>query len=129
MEPIEEQWNPSSSPDITSSLWMNITDIKKAVKTWLLNQGESQANSNQNNKNRLQLHCLLISCSFKIRIVRKKDLFRVTLYILYDYSPLTYIKFKLYNSVQYLASLIERDVAINRYIKPKEIREQAGLYY
>ena len=53
MEPIEEQWNPPSSPDITSSLWMNIADAKKAVKTWLLDQGESWANSDQNNKNRL----------------------------------------------------------------------------
>ena len=32
MEPIEEQWNPYSSPDIMSDLWINISDIKKAIK-------------------------------------------------------------------------------------------------
>ena len=108
---------------------MNIADAKKAVKTWLLDQGESWANSDQNNKNRLQLHCLLVSCAFKLQVARKKDFFRVTLYILYDCPPLTYIKFKLYNLAWYLVSLIKRNININRYIKPKEIRERAGLYH
>jgi hypothetical protein len=41
MESIEEQWNPSSSPDIVSDSWMNIIDAKKAVKIWILDRGES----------------------------------------------------------------------------------------
>ena len=45
MESIEEQWNPPSPPDILSSSWINTADAKKAVKTWLLDQGESWANS------------------------------------------------------------------------------------
>ena len=40
MEPIEEQWNPPSSPDITSDSWMNMSDAKKAVKIWILDRGE-----------------------------------------------------------------------------------------
>ena len=41
MEPIEELWNPPSSPDIMSDLWMNISDAKKAIKIWILDRGES----------------------------------------------------------------------------------------
>ena len=54
---------------------------------------------------------------------------RVTSYIPHDCPPSTHAKFKPRNSAWYLASLIERDVAINRHIKPKEIRERAGLYH
>ena len=43
MESIEEQWIPPSPPDILSSSWINIADAKKAVKTWLLDQGEPWA--------------------------------------------------------------------------------------
>ena len=129
MELIEEQWNPPSSPDITSDLWMNISDVKKAVKIWILDCGELWGVPIQNNKTRLQLYCILSTCSFYIRIVQKKDLFGVTLYTPHNCPPSTYIQFKLRNSVQYLVSLIKRNVNINRYIKPKEIREQTGLYH
>ena len=50
-------------------------------------------------------------------------------YTPYNCPPLTYIQFKPRNSAWYLASLIERDITINRYIKPKEIRERARLYH
>ena len=129
MEPIEEQWNLPSSPDITSDLQMNISDAKKAVKIWILDRGELQSIATQNNKTRLQLHCILSTCSFYIRIAQKNDLFGVTLYTLHNCPPSTHTRFKPRNSAQYLASLIERDVNINRHIKPKEIRERAGLYY
>jgi hypothetical protein len=66
MESIEEQWNPPSSPDILSDSWTNITDAKKAVKIWILDRGESWALSAQNNMTRLQLHCILSTCSFYI---------------------------------------------------------------
>jgi hypothetical protein len=36
MEPIEEQWNPPSSPDIMSDSWTNIIDTKRAVKIRIL---------------------------------------------------------------------------------------------
>ena len=61
MEPIEELWNPPSSPDIMSDLWMNISDAKKAIKIWILDRGESWGHATQNNKTRLQLHCILDS--------------------------------------------------------------------
>ena len=38
MESIEEQRDPPSPPNILSSVWTNIADTKKAVKTWLLDQ-------------------------------------------------------------------------------------------
>jgi hypothetical protein len=129
MEPIEEQWNPPSSPDITSDSWMNISDAKKAVKIWILDRGESWGVPTQNNKTRLQLHCILSTCSFYIRIAQKKDLFGVTSYTPHNCPPSTHTQFKPRNSAWYLASLIERDVNINRHIKPKEIRERAGLYH
>jgi hypothetical protein len=42
---------------------------------------------------------------------------------------LTHTQFKPQHSAWYLASLVERDVNINRHIKPKEIRERAGIYH
>src|SRR3981189_2947071 len=71
MESIEEQWNPPSSPDIMSDLWMNISDAKKAIKIWILDRGESWGTPTQNNKTRLQLHCILATCSFYIRIAQR----------------------------------------------------------
>jgi hypothetical protein len=129
MESIEEQWNPPSPPDIMSDLWMNIKNAKKAVKIWILDRGESWDSSSQNNKTRLQLHCILPTCSFYIRVAQKKDLFGVTSYTPHDCPPSTHTRFKPQHSAWYLASLIERDVNVNRYIKPKEIRERAGLYH
>jgi hypothetical protein len=129
MEPIEEQWNPLSSPDIMSDLWMNISDAKKAIKIWILDRGESWGDSSQNNKTRLQLHCILPTCSFYIRIAQKRDLFGVTSYTPRDCPPSTHTRFKPRNSAWYLASLIEREVNINRHIKPQEIIERAGLYH
>jgi MULE transposase domain len=129
IEPIEEQWNPPSSSGIMSDSWTNIIDAKKAVKIWILDRGESWGHATQNNKTRLQLHCILITCSFYIRIAQKNDFFGVTLYTPHNCPPSTHIQFKPRNSAWYLASLIERDVNINRHIKPKEIRERAGLYH
>ena len=131
MEPIEEQWSPLSSPDIISDSWMNITDAKKAVKIWILDRGESWGPSTHNNKTRLQLHCILSTCSFYIRIAQKKDnFFGVTSYSPHNCPPSTHTQFKPRHSAWYLASLIERDVSINRHInKPKEIRERVGLYH
>jgi hypothetical protein len=129
MESIEEQWNPPSSPDIMSDLWMNISDAKKAIKIWILDRGESWGPTTQNNKTRLQLHCILSTCSFYIRIAQKNDLFGVTSYTPHNCPPSTHTQFKPRHSAWYLASLIERDVNINRHIKPKEIRERAGLYH
>jgi hypothetical protein len=126
MESIEEQWNPPSPPDILSDSWTNITDAKKAVKIWILDRGESWGPSTH--KTRLQLHCILSTCSFYIRIAQSNDFFRVTSYTPHDCPPSTHTRFKPRNSAWYLASLIERDININRHIKPKEIRERAGLY-
>lgn len=81
MEPIDEQWNPGPSIDITSKSWINITDAKKAIKIWILDPDESWAPSNQSNKTRLQLHCLLSSCAFYIGVRKNTDdSFRVTSY-------------------------------------------------
>jgi hypothetical protein len=129
MEPIEEQWNPPSSPDIMSDSWMNISDAKKAIKTWILDRGESWGVPSQNNKTRLQLHCILSTCSFYLRIAQKSDFFGVTSYTPHNCPPSTHVQFKPRNSAWYLAGLIERDVNVNRHIKPKEIKERAGLYH
>jgi hypothetical protein len=129
MESIEEQWNPPSSIDILSSSWIDITSAKKAARTWILDRGESWAPSNQDNKTRLQLHCLLSTCSFKLRVALKSSLFRITSYTPHDCPPSTHANFKQQNSAWYLASLVERDITINRKIKPKEIRERAGIYH
>jgi hypothetical protein len=64
MELIEEQWNHPPPP--ASDLRMDIANAKKAVKTWILDNGESWALSTQNNKTCLQLHCLSKSCPFYI---------------------------------------------------------------
>jgi hypothetical protein len=40
MEPIEEQWNLPTPPDILTDSWTNIIDAKKAVKIWILDRGE-----------------------------------------------------------------------------------------
>jgi MULE transposase domain len=129
MESIEEQWNPPGPQDIMSDLWMNIKDAKQAVKIWLLDRGESWSNSSQNNKARLQLHCILPTCSFYIRVAQKKDFFGVTSYTSHNCPPSTHTRFKPRHSAWYLAHLIERDVNVNRHIKPKEVRERAGLYH
>jgi hypothetical protein len=50
MESIYEQWNPEPTIDILSKSWPNITDAKKAVKTWILDRGESWTPSNKSNK-------------------------------------------------------------------------------
>ena len=41
MESIEEQWALPNPPDIMSDSWTNINSVKKAVKIWILDQGES----------------------------------------------------------------------------------------
>jgi hypothetical protein len=129
MELIEEQWNRPPPPDITSDSWIDITDAKNAVKTWILDRAESWAPSPHNDKRRLQLHCLSKSCSFYIRVAQKKEsLFGITSYTLHDCPP-THAKFKQQNSAWYLAILVERDITINRRIKPKEIGERAGTYH
>jgi hypothetical protein len=68
MESIRDQWDPSKPLDIVSQSWMNITEAKQAVKIWILDRGESWGPSTQNNKSRLQLHCLDQTCPFYIRI-------------------------------------------------------------
>jgi hypothetical protein len=130
MESIEEQWFLPLTSDITSKSWVNIADAKKAVKTWILDRGESWAPTPHNDKTRLLLHCLSKSCSFHIRLTRKKDsFFGVTTYTPHNCPPLTHSGFKQRNSAWYLASLVERDVTINRHIKPGELRERAGIYH
>jgi hypothetical protein len=131
MESIREQWNPSKPLDIISDSWMNIIEAKQAIKIWILDCGESWAPSTQNNKSRLQLYCIDPTCSFYIQIAQQKKngLFGVTKYTLHNCPPLIYIPFKPRNSAWYLASLVDCDMNINRYIKPKEIREQVRLYY
>ena len=120
---IEEQWSPPlASTDILSDSWMDMANAKKAVKIWILDRGESWGNTTQNNKTQLQLHCLLSTCSFYIRVARQKTgFFGITSYTPYDCPPSTHANFKQYNSAWYLASLIERDITINRYLKLKEI--------
>jgi hypothetical protein len=36
MESIIEQWNPPTVPDVLSDSWMNITNVKKAVRSGYL---------------------------------------------------------------------------------------------
>jgi hypothetical protein len=129
MESIEEQWNPPTSTNILSNPWTDIASAKKAVKIWIHERGESWAPSTQNNKTRLQL-LALFELFFYIRVAQNKSgLFGVTTYTPHDCSPPTHSKFKQRNSAWYLASLVERDVTINRQIKPKEIRERTRIYH
>jgi hypothetical protein len=51
--------------------WSNITDAKKAANTSMLNCGELAPT--QNNNIRLQLNCLLSTCSLYIRVSNRKD--------------------------------------------------------
>ena len=71
----------------------------------------------------------LSTCSFKLRVASKHSLFRITSYTLHDCPPSTHANFKQRNSAWYLASLVEREITINRKIKPKEIRERARIYH
>ena len=89
MESIEEQWTLPTPTDIMSDSWTNISDAKK-----LLDRGESWAPSNHNNKTRLQLHCILSTCSFYIRIAQKNDFFGVTSYTPHNCPPSTHTQFK-----------------------------------
>ena len=69
-------------------------DAKKAVKIRILDRGESWGDSTQNNKTRLQLHGILPTCSFYIRIAQKRDLFGVTSYTPHDCPLSTHTQFK-----------------------------------
>ena len=130
MESIEEQWTLPTPTDIMSDLWTNINSAKKAVKIWILDRGESWKPSNTSNQSRLQLYCLLSTCSFYIRVAQRKDgLYGIISYRPHDCPPSTHTKFKPRNSAWYIASLVERDITINRYIKPKEIRERTRIYH
>ena len=130
MESIEEQQALPNPPDIISDLQTDINSAKKAVKIWILDWGELQKPLNTSNQSRLQLYCLLSTYSFYIRVAQQKDgLYSIISYRPYDCPPSIYAKFKPRNSAWYLASLIERDITINRNIKPKEIRERARIYY
>jgi hypothetical protein len=131
MESIEEQWNTPVSTNILDRSWANINDAKKAVKIWILDHGESWGPYTLSNQVRLQLYCLLASCTFYIRVAQKKKgtFFTVTSYIPHNCPPSIHAQFKQHNSAWYIASLVERDITINRQIKPKEIRERAGIYY
>ena len=94
MESIEEQWNAPTSPDILTNSWINIADAKKAVKIWILDRGESWDHVTQNNKTKLQLHCLLSTCSFYLRVAQQKNgLLGITSYDPYDCPPSTKCQF------------------------------------
>jgi hypothetical protein len=112
-ERTEEQWAPAST-DILSQLWDNITEAKKAVKIWILDRGESWAPSNHTNRIRLQLHCLISTCTFYIRVAQKKrgGLFTVTSYSPHNCPPSTHANFKPRNAAWYIASCLERDITI-----------------
>jgi hypothetical protein len=129
IELTEDRWISPKSSDILSKSWATLPEAKKAAKIWILDRGESWAPTDQNNKRRLQLHCLLTTCAFKPRVAQKKDFFGVISYTPHDCPPSTHAKFKQPHSAWYLASLLERDININRQIKPKEIRERANLYH
>jgi hypothetical protein len=130
MQSIEDQWTLSSSDDITSKFWDNIADAKKAIKTWILDRHESWAPAHHNDKKRLQLNCRSKSCDFHIRVAKRKDGFYGAItYTPHNCPPSTHSGFKERNSAWYLAGRIERDVAINHHIKPKEICQRAGLYH
>jgi hypothetical protein len=99
MESIEDQWAPLASTEILSTQWPNITNAKKAVKIWILDCGESWAYSTQNNKTRLQLHCLLTTCTFYLRIARTKDnLYKITSYTPHICPSSIHANFKQRNS-------------------------------
>ena len=66
METIDEQWNSAPAIDIMSRSWPNIIDAKMAVKTWILDRGESWGPSNESNGIRLLLHYILHACDFYI---------------------------------------------------------------
>jgi hypothetical protein len=125
MESIDEQWDPEPSMNITYQLWPNITDAKISVKIWILDRGESWAPSNQSNKTRLQLHCLLSSSTFYIGVGKNKkdNSFRVTSYVPHNCPPLTHAHFKPRSSAWYIACRLEHDITLNRHIKPKEIQD------
>jgi hypothetical protein len=85
MESTEEQWNAPTSPDILTNSWINIANAKKAVKIWILDRGESWGYVTQNNKTKLQLHCLLSTRSFYLRVAQQKTgLFGTTSYNSHD---------------------------------------------
>jgi hypothetical protein len=72
----------------------------------------------------------LSTCEFYIRIAcRNNGLFGITSYIPHNCSPSTHAQFKPRSSAWYIASRLERDITINRHIKPKEIQERAGIYH
>ena len=131
MQSIQEQWTSSASnDDITSKFWDNIADAKKAIKTWILDRYESWAPAHHNDKKRLQLNCRSKTCDFYIRVAKRKDgFYGLITYTPHNCPPSTHNGFKERNSAWYLASRIERDVAINHHIKPKEIQQRAGLYH
>jgi hypothetical protein len=129
IESTKDQWTPPTSSDILSKSWATLPEAKKAAKIWILDRGESWAPTDQNNKHRLQLRCLLSTCTFKLRVAQKKHFFGVISYTPHDCPPSTHTKFKQRHSAWYLAALLERDIELNRHIKPKEIRERAGLYH
>jgi hypothetical protein len=130
MESIEEQWTLPTPTDIMSDSWTDINSAKKAVKIWILDRGESWKPSNTSNQSRLQLYCLLSTCSFYIRVAQRKDsLYGIISYRPHDCPPLTHTKFKPRNLAWYIVSLVKRDITINRYIKPKEIRERTRIYH
>jgi hypothetical protein len=130
MQSTEDQWTSSSSDDIVSKFWDNIADAKKAVKTWILDRHESWAPAHHNDRKRLQLNCRSKSCDFHIRVAKRRDgFFGVITYTPHNCPPSTHSGFNERNSAWYLASRIERDVTINRHIKPKEICQRAGIYH
>src|ERR1700710_1814468 len=66
---------------------------------------------------------------FIFELYRREITFGVTSYTPHNCPSSTHTQFKPRHSAWYIASLIERDIHINRHIKPKEIRERAGLYH
>ena len=131
MQSIQDQWTSSSSnDDITSQFWDNIADAKKAIKTWILDRHESWAPTKHNDTKSLHLMCRATGGNFFIRVAKRKDgFFGLINYRPHSCPPSIHSGFRERNAAWYIAGRINRDVTINRHIKPKEIRERTGLYH
>jgi hypothetical protein len=105
---------------------------KKTVKSFILDRGESWGTIHNLNKTLLILECKdKKNCDFYLRLieVKKQGYCAVTIYRPHVCPPRTHANFKSRNAAWYIRSKFERDIAKNRKIIVKDLRERADLYH
>ena len=124
----EEEWEDEPTPLITQT-WARLDDAKVAVKSMIVQQGESWKMPLISDKTRLRMECSKSTCPFLLTVGRQGGMFKIKKYIPYSCPPATHQGFKWQHSAKNVAHLLEPDIAANPDITPQEMSSRMAIYH